>query len=422
MSAYLPADHRRLGDALSACWQDRPRQADMSIAALLWLVDLITPVDRVGNPWALPAYAALGYLPLIWRRRLPFTVFVLALAHYLLAAVLLPGYTPALPLAVGLFTVAARCGRWPAGIALLAMFAPATLNILAAVHGAQPGDGWHQLVVATLQAGVISGAPFIVGRWAQWGHRQRRLLATHAASVAVADERGRIAQDLHDIVAHAVTLMVLQAAGAARVLRDEPARAEAALRHVDDLGQQAVVELRRMLGLLAAERSGAAAPLLGLRDVGLLVDRARDGDLRIDLAVQGNPVPLDPGVDLAGYRVVQEALTNAARYADRAAPVLLQLRWRPADVEIQVVNHYTPTRRAAGRLSIGRGLLGMRERVRAAGGSLDTERLPDGWFLVRATLPATVAVPMPPAARARTGALVRAGATVDSGSAGRRSR
>jgi signal transduction histidine kinase len=422
---YLPDDDRRLGDALSAYWRDWPKQIDATIAGALWLVDLITPVGRdyYGSAYTLPVYAALGYLPLVWRRRFPFAVFLLTLLHFAGAAVLMPPYAPSLPLAVGLFTVAARCGRWRAGLGLLAMSGPAAVTVLRAVQGSPSGERWHSFIVAGLVGGAISAGPFVLGRWAQWGHQQRQRVATYAATAAVADERGRIARDLHDIVAHAVTLMVLQAAGAARVLREQPARAEAALRHVDDLGQQATVELRRMLGLLAVERSGAAAPLLGLGDVGLLVDRARDADLQIELTVQGTPVALDPGVDLAGYRVVQEALTNAARYAARTEPVRLQLRWRPADVEIQVVNHYSPLRRGpAGRLSVGSGLLGMRERVRAAGGSLDTERLPDNRFLVRATLPATSATPLSPTARPRPGLPARVRPSAETGAVARGAR
>jgi signal transduction histidine kinase len=389
-----PASARRgPGPAVPTAWSRRRGLVDPALAACLWVLDLATPVDReYSSPWALPVYAALGYLPLAWRRRYPVPVFVAVLAHELLARLLFPAYLPGFALALGLFTVAAECGRRRAVLALLAAFLPAALASADAVEGVPPGEVARALLLATTFGLVTTGVPFGVGRWAAWSVRQRQLVADHAAATAVAAERTRITRDLHDVVAHAVTLMVLQAAGAARVLRDDPNRAEAALRHVDELGQQAIVELRRMLGLLATGPPGASPvvpPPLGLRDIGVLVDRARAEDLRVEFAVAGEPVPLDAGVDLSGYRIVQEALTNAVRYADRRHPVRVELQWRPAGVEIRIVNHGAPAGvRRTPSSSTGRGLVGMRERARAAGGSVALERRPDGGFAIRLALPA----------------------------------
>jgi signal transduction histidine kinase len=344
------------------------------------------------------AYAILAYLPLVWRRRSPIPVYVAVLASSVLAWIVVPGYVPTLNVWLGLYTVAARCElRW-AVLGLVAAFVPTGLNVADEVRRQAPIDRAGAFVVATVLGIMADVVIFAIGRWVAWSVRQRRLVAERAAEDAVAAERDRIARDLHDVVAHAVTLMVLQSGGAARVLRSDPQRAELALRHVDTLGQQAITELRRLLGLLATHPAGAddaAALPSGLADLGALVQRATADDLRVELDVVGEPMPLDPGVSLSAYRIVQEALTNAGKYADRRHPVRVQVNWRQDEVEISVRNRRADTRRAATRaLSSGRGLIGIRERARAAGGQVETESLADGGFLVRVTLPGGI-VPSP---------------------------
>lgn len=370
----------------------RPILLDLGVPVVLCLLDLAVSFNakdpRAIGMAATAAYSVVGYLALAGRRRWPAPVFVVVLVHSLLATVVVPGYLPTLGLWLALYTVAAYCDRSWALLGLACMAPHAVLNVLDEMQRHSGSDQANAVMSSIILSIGISVAIVGVGRWVRWSVRQRLVVAEHAAAEAVSLERSRIARDMHDVVAHAVTLMILQAGGAARLLRREPDRAEAALGHVDDLGQQAIFELHRLLGLLAAEATeppSASASPSGLRDLPGLVDQVRVGGVKVELSVTGEPVGLEPGVDLSAYRIVQEALTNAVRYADPRQPVQVEARWRPADVQIRVLNH---VRRAAGRsLSSNRGLLGIRERVRMCGGSIELGPQRDGRFLVEVQLP-----------------------------------
>jgi signal transduction histidine kinase len=381
----------------------RPVLLDLGLAIALCLLDLVVAFDsndpRARSVIATALYAAVGYLALAARRRWPGPVFAVVLVHSLLATVVVPGYLPTLGLWLALYTVAAHGDRWPAALALAAMAPHAALNVADEVQRHQGADRVGAVISSIVLSTGISLAIAGVGRWVRWSVRQRILAAQHAAAEAVSSERSRIARDLHDVVAHAVTLMVLQAGGAARLLRSEPDRASTALDHVDELGQQAIFELHRLLGLLAPEpaESAEAAVRPGLRDLACLVDQVRASGLRVERSVTGEPAGLEPGVDLAAFRIAQEALTNAVRYADPRHPVQVEVRWRPFDVEIAVLNH---TLRALGpSLPSGRGIVGIRERVRISGGSVDAGPQPDGRFLVGVRLPLTTRRPADPGSR-----------------------
>ncbi|MBF9127701.1 hypothetical protein I0C86_01625 [Plantactinospora sp. S1510] len=230
------------------------------------------------------------------------------------------------------------------------------------------------------------------------------------AGRAVAAERARISRELHDVVAHSVTVMLLQAGGARRILPTDPGRAATALGHIEEAGRQAVDELRRMLAVLVpddtvpadAEAPGPPGPagpadnqagLPGPDEIDDLVTRMRDTGLRIALTRDGTPRPVAPSVGLAAYRTVQEALTNAARYAGAHARVDVRIRWGD-ELSVEVCDDgpagAVP---AAGdpRLSTGHGLLGLRERVAVVGGELSTGPVPAGGFRVAARLPLSTA-------------------------------
>ncbi|MDQ1646635.1 MAG: hypothetical protein QOJ50_2819 [Cryptosporangiaceae bacterium] len=389
---------------------------DLCLAAALCLLDLVVAFDsadpRARSLIATALYSSAGYLALAARRRWPGPVFAVVLAHSLLATVVVPGYLPTLGLWLALYTVAAHGDRWPAALALAAMAPHAALNVADEMQRHHGADRVGAVISSIVLSTGISLAIVAVGRWVRWSVRQRILVAQHAAAEAVSSERSRIARELHDVVAHAVTLMVLQAGGAARMLRSEPDRASTALDHVGELGQQAIFELHRLLGILAPEpepEPAKSAVRPGLRDLGCLVDQVRASGLQVELSVTGEPAGLEPAVDLAAFRIAQEALTNAARYADPRHPVRVEVRWRPFDVEIAVLNH---THRALGRsLPSGRGIAGIRERVRISGGSVDAGPQPDGRFLVGVRLPLTTrrpADPGTPAAIVPHGGLVTA--------------
>jgi len=218
---------------------------------------------------------------------------------------------------------------------------------------------------------------------AQRARDERERLAREAER-AVEAERLRLARELHDSVSGAVTAMIMHAAGARAHLPSAAGTAHRALQTVEEAGVQAMNELHRMLGLLRTPDDRATAEA-SLAEFDALVERARNGGADVVVTTLGTRGRLDPSVDLAAYRVVQESLTNAAKYAGANARVAVCLDWRPADLHLEV-------RSAAGASppapvpSSGLGLLGLRERVHVVGGTFDAGPTPDGW-LVRAVLP-----------------------------------
>src|SRR6266540_1073819 len=203
------------------------------------------------------------------------------------------------------------------------------------------------------------------------------------AELAVADERARIARELHDIVGHGVSVMTVQAAAVRRLLRSDQERERDALLAVERTGREALAEMRRMVGVLRrSEEAEALSPQPGLRHLDALVEKSRQAGLPVDLQVEGAAVELPPGVDLAAYRVVQEGLTNALKHA-RATRAEVQVRYSDREIEVSVANDGRPESGAEGA---GHGLLGMRERVAVYGGELEAGPQPAGWFRLRVRL------------------------------------
>ena len=215
-----------------------------------------------------------------------------------------------------------------------------------------------------------------------------------AIRAALAEERARIARELHDIVAHCVSVMVVQAGAAEDLLDRDPSKARAPLRSVQETGRQAVAELGRMLGLLRGEGAQLALkPQPGTADLAELVDHMAGIGLPVELTVEGVARPLPPGVELTVYRVVQEALTNALKHA---APTTARVALHYDDQAVRVSVLDTGRTGASGAAQthrIGHGLIGMRERVGLYGGSIETAGTPGGGFTVRARLPLDAAQP-----------------------------
>jgi len=201
---------------------------------------------------------------------------------------------------------------------------------------------------------------------------------------AALEERARIARELHDVIAHAVSLIVVQASAERRLLGAGQKRTADTLETIERSGREALGELRRLLGVLRAQRSERLAPQPGLDALPELLDEARSGDQALRFATDGEPVRLPAGLDLTAYRIVQEALTNARKHAPGAA-VDVKLRWRPAELEIEVSDDgpgppSTPN-------GAGHGLIGMRERAALYGGTVRAAPAPGGGYLVHARLP-----------------------------------
>ncbi|HSH83181.1 MAG TPA: histidine kinase, partial [Herpetosiphonaceae bacterium] len=251
--------------------------------------------------------------------------------------------------------------------------------------GENPGD--------ILPAWLFLGAAWLMG----WTLRKRRVQAVWLedraarleleretrARAAVAEERARIARELHDVVAHSVSVMVVQAQAAQRLVDGEPADLRQVLGSIETTGRQALVEMRRLLGVL--RRTGAdlsLAPQPGLDDLDELIGQVRAAGSPVVLRVEGEPEPLPPGVDLSAYRIVQEALTNALKHAG-PAHAGVTIRYRPSEVELEVNDDGDGTGKGEGA---GQGLIGMRERVAIYGGIFESGRQ-NGGYVVRARLP-----------------------------------
>ena len=218
--------------------------------------------------------------------------------------------------------------------------------------------------------------------------RDRLARAVHERDAAVREaaeeERRRIARELHDVIAHSVGVMVVQAGAARRVVAEKPDAAGESLRAVEESGHEAMAELRRMLGVLADDGEEApTAPQPGIATLDTLVARVREAGLPVSLSIEGEERHLPPGVDVAAYRIVQEALTNALKYAG-GAPTSAVVRLSPDAVDIDVADE---GKTAAPSDGVGRGLTGMRERVALFGGSIDAGRRPEGGYAVHAHLP-----------------------------------
>jgi signal transduction histidine kinase len=205
-----------------------------------------------------------------------------------------------------------------------------------------------------------------------------------AAERAVAEERQRIARELHDVVAHSVSVMTVQAGAVRRLLLPEQERERLALEAVEATGREALTEMRRLVGLLRKEGAMPEfAPQPSMRAVDVLVGTVREAGLPVELAVEGDPTELPPGVDLSAYRVIQEALTNALKYAG-PANAWVTVRWKASELELEIAND---GRSEPGGDGGGHGLDGLRERVALVGGSIESGPRDGGGFVVKAHLP-----------------------------------
>lgn len=206
-----------------------------------------------------------------------------------------------------------------------------------------------------------------------------------AVERAAADERARIARELHDVISHDVSLMVLQASIERRVHTGDGSTTQT-LANIESTGREALAELRRMLGVLRHNNDAPLRPQPGLAQLPDLVEQARAAGVPAELVIDGEPVAVPPGLDIAAYRIVQESLTNAAKHA-AGATVTAVVRYGPQTLEIDVVN--AGGVRAAAPLPPGggHGLVGMQERVSLFGGTLEAATSPDGGFRMRAQLP-----------------------------------
>jgi signal transduction histidine kinase len=366
-----------------------PRQVDLVLAvalALLALVEIWWPGGFLatgpieGSRVVLVPTALAMTLPLAVRRRWPLaTVLVVfgAAALQGLATSPTEGLSTVVALLVAAYSVAAY-SEAPRAVAGLAYALALSL-----VFVGNAGDAAF--------AAVLFGGAWVAGRIVRRQNLLFDALAREQAArerAAAADERARLARELHDVVAHSVSTMVVQAEAGESLLERDPERARAAFVSITSSGRQALTELRRMLGLLrGADGETALGPQPGLAQLRELVEQVHAVGLPVELSIEGEPRPLPAGVDLSAYRIVQEALTNTLKHA-RPAHARVTVRYRNDDVEVEVVDDGRAPKNGT---HDGQGIAGMRERVRLYGGTLETGRRDQGGFSVRARLPAGTA-------------------------------
>jgi signal transduction histidine kinase len=242
---------------------------------------------------------------------------------------------------------------------------------------------------------VFFGVAWFVGKAMQRRTELSKRLADRAATLehtrdaevaqAVSDERSRMARELHDVVSHSVSLMTLQAGAARQALDVHPQRARQQLLGIESTGREAMVEMRRLLGLLREATDGPALePQPSLQHLDLLVERMKDGGLPVQLSMDDIPTSMPRGVDLTAYRIVQEGLTNVLKHSNPSC-VQVNIRVLEKAVEIEVVDDGSPHPISPG--SHGHGLIGMRERVAVYGGELEAGPAPGRGFRLRARIP-----------------------------------
>ena len=364
------------------------------VLAATSLLGVLSGQTSWGTPKAVAVVLALAStVPVAWRARWPLSACAVVLAAnggcVYVAAPQQAAFQPFLALVLCGYSVGSRAEGRPAiwvppvlAVAAIPMFA------LAVASGQDPGN-------------VIPSYAWLIAAWAlgrtvrSWRRknvaleranreldRQRELQAQAAVMV----ERGRIARELHDVVAHNVSMMVVQAGAAERVLDGDQPHVRRALDVIASTGRQTVDEMRTLLGVLRSDDGlGGLTPQPRLADIDELVQGVREAGLPVTLRIDGEPCPLSRALDLSAFRIVQEALTNALKHAG-PAQAEVTIRYQPAAVELEIQDT------GGGRTGLpgagqGHGLVGMRERVAMFGGEFTAEPAASGGYLVRALLP-----------------------------------
>ncbi|MDQ0635105.1 signal transduction histidine kinase [Arthrobacter pascens] len=372
-------------------------RADLAVVLVAFVIELSAFIPAasgsLSGAMAVTAvvYVASGFIALRWRHRAPILVFAVLLLHQSLFVLFFtPNYfnfsdffhVPYMPVMAVLLALAAVASDRPLRHSLAACVTAIALPVLISSRGTPFEDLWF----------IGTGAAYMGGAWAFGRFVARNRLRISAleeerrkAEAAVAQERAHIAAELHDIVSHAVTVMMLHAAGGRRVIDTDPERAAQALDVIESVGTEATQELARLLRLLKPHGGTVdeeqQSPLPTLNDIHGLIEPVRSAGVQVDVRASGESGKLDPSVGHAAYRVVQESLTNISKHAGSGTNALIDLRWEPRTLTLNISDDGggRPENRVDG--TSGYGLLGLRERVEVAGGSIEWGPRNQGFFL-----------------------------------------
>jgi signal transduction histidine kinase len=355
--------------------ESHPTAVDSVIAIVLAVIvveDLFSSGGYyTASQWIYVPSALLMTLPLAWRRRTPLVVCIVVMGSLAVESIAV-GSAPTPDVAmvawlIAIYSVAAHCERRRA-VAIAA------------------GLLWMGVDDFLLPVVVFGGA-WIAGRLVRQRQEYAEALERERETntkIALSEERTRIARELHDVVAHTLGVMIVQA-GAERLHETPGTPAYEALSSIESSGRQAMTEMGRLVAMLRTDsESETLGPQPGLAQLDDLLVRFRETGLTVDLSIEGDAHPLAPGLDVSAYRIVQEALTNTLRHA-RSQRAQVVLRWSSSTLEIEVSDDGVGP--APNVESAGHGLLGIRERVALFGGALVTGRSELGGYLLAATLP-----------------------------------
>ncbi|WP_433722935.1 sensor histidine kinase [Nocardia sp. CA-129566] len=374
----------------------KPLIADSILAAALMLLEVL----GVGNSDSKLAYLGIGVLlpgPLAFRRLYP-RAMAAAMLGLSIASTLVSyasedkaDHIGLLGLGIMLYTLVAYVGRKEALWYALGLVADGTISLLL-LHKPSGSD---LIFIAMFYALCWTLAEFIGARHAYDQEVAARLAVAdydreRRAHDAVAAERTRIARELHDVVAHAVSVIIVQADGAKYTLRRDPDAAERALATIAGTGREALRELRRTVALLRIEHAPDQLPQHGTAGLAKVVEMMRDTGLAVELEMTGELDDINPEVSLGMHRIVQESLTNTLRHAGSHPKAWVRVQRRATDVVIEVTDTGGVPVRAQAANPIeggGMGLVGMRERIAVLGGTLEAGRTSDGAWRVYATIP-----------------------------------
>lgn len=383
---------------------------DVGLAALVAAGNVVAisvasePTSRGPDALAYLLGVLIGAV-LVARRRWPLAVLLASMVLLLLYYSLnYPGIPPAVALSVALYTaVVAGYLRW--GLPIATFFVLAGLFVVVVRKHEPPllmlaemAQQAALLAVALLLGEVVRNRS-LYAEEAQKRLRQVEQDRAREAARQVTEERLRIARELHDVLAHTITAMSVQAGLALDLLDDAPAQARAALGAIRTASREAMAEIRSTIGVLRMGDDGTVprAPKRGLMQIEKLVAQSAQAGLRVEIFMDGDPRPLPVTVETAAYRIIQESLTNAIRHA-QASVAMVQIEYEPTTLSIEIISSRTQVVKLDGRIASaspdsthqgGHGLTGMRERATALGGSFQAGPKSHGEFRVRASLPTT---------------------------------
>jgi signal transduction histidine kinase len=373
---------------------------DATLAAVLLaanLADLLAGVLQgvyPGSVWEHLPFVVVTALPLVFRRRWPLVAlvtFAVLQSVWLLALFPVDQQPPLVPF-VQLLVMVYSAGAYTQGRSTMAATVVVALGIAVDIPTLLAGKPVGQVAAPDVALLVAFTFGLLFSRLRRQAAEQEQRAARaerqkqEAIERAAAEERARIARELHDVISHDVSLMVLQASVERHVRGEEDPTAQT-LASIESTGREALTELRRMLGVLRKPSTQAPlAPQPGMAQLPQLVQQARSAGLPVRLVVQGDPVPVPAGLDIAVYRIVQEALTNVTKHA-AGAEVTTTLRYGQNTLDIEVLNEGTGHGPALMLPAGGHGLVGLRERIALFGGTLEAVPRDTGGFRLRAVLP-----------------------------------